>query len=168
VSAQATARCDQAFVMLVEQLPIDAWLVVVALQKRTTRQLNQILVSNVVFCKQREVVVHLAARLGLSTRIIDSAPPGWSLRAMLMSHVCLSANNWLNALLFTLSIKIESSVHIAVIGHPQRGLAIGYCRGYQLVKSRRAIQHRKLGMDMQVGKRIAHLDLLSFFDRCLR
>jgi hypothetical protein len=87
---------------------------------------------------------------------------------MLMSHVCLSANNWLNALLFTLSIKIESSVHIAVIGHPQRGLAIGYCRSYQLVKSRRAIQHRKLGMDMQVGKRIAHLDLLSFFDRCLR
>jgi hypothetical protein len=87
---------------------------------------------------------------------------------MLMSHVCLSANNWLNALLFTLSIKIESSVHIAVIGHPQRGLAISYSRGYQLVKSRRAIQHRKLGMDMQVGKRIAHLDLLSFFDRCLR
>jgi hypothetical protein len=67
-----------------------------------------------------------------------------------------------------MSIKIESSVHIAVIGHPQRGLAISYSRGYQLVKSGRAIQHRKLGMDMQVGKRIAHLDLLSFFDRCLR
>jgi hypothetical protein len=47
---------------------------------------------------------------------------------MLMSHVCLSANNWLNTLLFALSIKIESSVHVAVIGHPQCGLTIGYSR----------------------------------------
>ena len=40
VSAQATARCDQTFMMLVEQLPINAWLVVVALQKCAARQLN--------------------------------------------------------------------------------------------------------------------------------
>ena len=85
-----------------------------------------------------------------------------------MCHVCLSANDWLNTLLFALSIKIERSVHVAVIGHAQRGLTIGYGCCNQLVKSRCAIQHRKLGMDMQVGKRISHLDLLSFFDRCLR
>jgi hypothetical protein len=54
---------------------------------------------------------------------------------MLMSHVCLSANDWLNTLLFALSIKIERSVHVAVIGHTQRGLTIGRCCCNQLIKS---------------------------------
>jgi hypothetical protein len=45
---------------------------------------------------------------------------------MLMSHVCLSTNDWLNTLLFALPIKIERSVHIAVIGHSQCGLTIGH------------------------------------------
>jgi hypothetical protein len=44
---------------------------------------------------------------------------------MLMSHVCLGTNDWLNTLLFALPIEIECSVHIAVIGHSQCGLAIG-------------------------------------------
>ena len=113
------------------------------------------------------MVVHLAARLGFSTRVIHPASARRPLRAMLMSHVCLSTNDWLNTLLFALSIKIERSIHVAVIGHAQRGLTIGHRCCNQLIKSRCAIQHRKLGVDMQVGKRISHLDLLSFFDRCL-
>ena len=44
---------------------------------------------------------------------------------MLMSHVCLGANDWLDALLFTLLIEIDDAVHVSVIGHAKRRHSFG-------------------------------------------
>jgi hypothetical protein len=36
---------------------------------------------------------------------------------MLVRHVRLGANDWLDAFFFALLIKIDNAIHVAVIGH---------------------------------------------------
>ena len=59
VTAEATARRDQAIGVLLEQLPVHAGLVVIALHERERRELDEVLVALVVLCQQDEVVVEL-------------------------------------------------------------------------------------------------------------
>ena len=60
MSTKATTSCDDSFAMALQQLPIHTRLVVVALKKRKAREFDEVFVANIVFRKQREVVVHLA------------------------------------------------------------------------------------------------------------
>jgi hypothetical protein len=48
-----------------------------------------------------------------------------------------------------------------VVGDPEGGLAVGGGGGHQLVEARRAVEHRVLGVDVEVGERISHRDPFS-------
>ena len=66
VTAETSGGGDQPVVVLLEQLPVHPRLVVVALEERQARQLDQVAVADLVLGQQREVVVELAATLGVA------------------------------------------------------------------------------------------------------
>ena len=67
--------------MAVEQLPVDTRLVVVALEEREARELDQVLVAGLVLGEQGQVVVELLATLGLTARVVHAASAGRPLEA---------------------------------------------------------------------------------------
>ena len=65
---------------------------------------------------------------------------------------------WARALLE----ELEDPVHVAVVGDPERRLAVGYRLGDELVEARRAVEHRELGVDVEMGERIPQCALPPF------
>jgi len=162
VATQAPGGGDQAVVVLLEQLPVHARLVVVALQERQAGQLDEVAVPLVVLGQQGEVVVQLLATLGVAARVVDPAATCRALVAAVVGHVGLGADDRLHALLAALLEELEDAVHVAVISDTQARLAILHRLGHEFVETGRAVEHRELGMDMQVGERVAHdADLLG-------
>ena len=53
-------------------------------------------------------------------------------------------------------VEVEDPVHVAVIGDAERRLPVGHGLGHQLVEPRRTVEHRELGVDVEVGERIPH------------
>ena len=49
----------------------------------------------------------------------------------------------------------ERAVHVAVVGDADRGLAVGGDRGDDVADPRRTVEHRVLGVQVQVNERIA-------------
>ena len=156
MTTQTSTRCNDAFAVSLEKLPVHSRLVVVALKECKARQLDEVLVTNVVLGKQGEVVIHLSPTFGFASRVVNATATRRTFRAMLMSHVCLGANDWLNPFFFALLIKIDDAIHVAVIGHSKRWHSFGCSFANQFIKPRCAVQHRIFGMDMQVSKRICH------------
>ena len=78
------------------------------------------------------------------------------LAAVVVGHVGLGADDRLDPLLVALLVELERAVHVAVIGHADRRLPVGDGLGDQLVEARRAVEHRELGVDVEVGERIGH------------
>ena len=74
-AAEAAGRGDQALVVALEQLPVDAGLVVVALEVGGRRQLEQVAVAVVGLGQQGQVVVELLAALDVAAGVVDLAPP---------------------------------------------------------------------------------------------
>ena len=60
------------------------------------------------------------------------------------------------ALLAALLVEVEDAVHVAVVGDADRRLAVGHRLGHDLVEPGRAVEHRELGVDVEVGERIPH------------
>ena len=155
MSTKATCRRDQTFVIFLQQFPVHSWLVVVALKESQTRQLNEVLVTHVVLGKQREVVVQLAATLGVATRVIDLTTTTRAFKTSFVGHIGLGTNDWLDALGPTFFIEVENSVHVAVIGHSEGRLAISDGFGDEFIEFGCPIEHGKLGVNMEMGERVA-------------
>ena len=66
---------DEPVVVLLEQLPVDLRLVVVALEEREARQLDEVLVARLVLGQQGQVVVELLAALGVTAGVVDTSRP---------------------------------------------------------------------------------------------
>ncbi len=156
VPAEATSGGDQPLGVLLEQLPVHSGLVVVALHERQARQLDQVLVAGLVLGQQGEVVVELLAALGVATGVVDPSAPRGTLAAVIMGHVRLGADDRLDALLVALLVEVQRSVHVAVIGHPDGRHPVGDRLGHHLVQPRRPVEHRELGVDVEVGEGIGH------------
>ena len=156
VAAEAAGGGDEALVVLLEQLPVEAGLVVVALEEGPAGELDEVAVAALGLGQQREVVVELLAALGVAAGVVDAAPPGRPLAAVVVGHVGLGADDRLDPLLAALLVELEGAVHVAVIGHPDRRLAVGDGLGHQLVQPGGAVEHRELGVDVEVGERIPH------------
>ena len=125
VPAEAAGGGDQTLGVLLEQLPVDAGLVVVALHERQARQLDQVLVAGLVLGQQGQVVVELGAALGVAARVVDAAPPRGALRAVIVGHVGLGADDRLDPLLVAFLVEVQRAVHVPVIGHADRRLSVG-------------------------------------------
>ena len=152
VTAEAAARCDETRAVLLEKFPVDARLVVVALQECATGEVDQVLVPDVVLCEQREVVVDLAATLGLAARVVDASTSRRTLAAVLVGHVGLGADDRLDALLGAFLVEVDDPVHVAVVGDAERWLTVRLRLGHQFAETRGPVQHRKLGVNVQVGE----------------
>ncbi len=166
VAAEAAGGGDQAVGVLLQQLPVHPRLVVVALHERQARQLDQVLVAGLVLGQQGEVVVELLAALGVAARVVDAASPSGSLAAVIVGHVGLGTDDRLDALLVALLVEVQRAVHVAVIGHPDCRHPVGHRFGHHLVESRRPVEHRELGVDVEVGEGIGHGSLIFELRGC--
>ena len=82
---------------------------------------------------------------------------------MIVGHVGLGADDRLDPLLVALLVEVERAVHVPVIGHADRRLAVADRLGDEFVESRRAVEHRELGVDVEVGEGIGHGTLTMTF-----
>jgi hypothetical protein len=157
VSAQAASGGDETVVVLLEQFPVDLRLVVVALEEGQTRQLDEVAVPLVGLGQQGEVVVELLAAVGLAARVVDPTAPHRTFGSVLEGHVRLGADDGLHALGTAFLVEVERAVHVAVIGDADGRLAVADRLRHQFVEPCRAIEHRELGVHVQVGERVAHI-----------
>ncbi len=135
VSAEATTRRDETRAVLLEQFPVDTGLVVVALEEGAAREVDQVLVADVVLREQREVVVHLAATLGLAAGVVDAASSRRAFAAVLVGHVGLGADDRLDALLGALLVEVDDPVHVPVVGDAECGLTVRLRLGHQFAQA---------------------------------
>ena len=141
LSAEATAGDDQAFVVLLEKLPVDLGLHVVPLEKRSARELDEVLVARGILGQRREVVVGLSAAFGLATGIVHTAPTGGALGTTVVGLIELGPDDWLHANVFGRLVEIEDAVHVAVIGNADRRLTVGGCRSHHFAHTRGSVEH---------------------------
>ncbi len=105
------------------------------------------------------VVELLAAVAGVAARVVDSAAPRRSVEPALAGHVGLEPDDGVDALLAARLVEVDGAVHVAVVGHADRRLPVGHRGAHHVGDPRRAIEHRVLGVQMQVGERRAHESL---------
>ncbi len=138
-TGQAARQRDQPLPVLLEQLPVDARLVVVALEEAERREPDQVRVARVVRREQREVRVPLL------------------LRSALVGDVHLAAHDRLHALLPRLAEELDRAGERAVIGecdgrHVELGSPLGERRN-----AARSVENRILGVDVEMDEgRLGH------------
>jgi hypothetical protein len=152
VPAQAARGGDETLGVVGQRLPVDPGLVVVALEERPAGQLDQVAVAGAGLGQQRQVVVELLAPLGVAPGVVDAAPAGGTLVAGLVRHVGLGAEDRLHALLTALLVEVEDAVHVPVVGDADRGLAVGHGGPHDLADPGCPVEHRVLGVDVEVGE----------------
>ena len=147
--------------VLLEQLEVRSRLVVVAAQKRLTGDLDEVLVADVVLCEQDRVVIELLAGACAAARVIGAAGAIGAFGARLVCQVDLASDDRLDPGVAAALVELEDPVHVAVIGDSQGRLTVGNRRVDGVVDTRGTVEHRILGMDMQMGERISQADSFS-------
>ena len=138
-AGEAAGERDQPGRVLLEQLPVDARLVVVALEVAEARELDQVRVSGVVGGEEREVRVALLLRLAV------------------VGDVDLAADDRLDAVLLRLAVELDGAGQAAVVGEADgRHLELCGARGERR-DAAGAVQDRVLGVDVQMDEgRLRH------------
>ncbi len=151
--AQAPRRRDQAGVVALEELPVDAGLVVVALEIGRRRQLHEVAVALDGLGQERQVVVELLAPFGIAAGVVHPSPAHRPLQARVAGHVGLGADDGQDALVTTGLVEVEDPVHVAVVRDAQRGLAVRHGGRHQVPHPGCPVQHGELGVGVQMRKR---------------
>ncbi|CAB4582032.1 unannotated protein [freshwater metagenome] len=157
VTTETTGGGDEALVMTFEKLPVHAGLVVVPLEERQAGQLDEVLVAGVVLGEQREVVVELPPAFGLASGVVHQSTPCRAFETGLVRQVGLGADDGFDPVRPTFLVEVEHAVHVSVVGHAEGRLSVLDRLGHQLVELRGAVEHRELGVNMQVRERIRHV-----------
>ncbi len=151
--SQASGGGDEAGVVALEQLPVDAGLVVVALEVRRRGQLHQVPIALDGLGQEGQVVVELLAAFDVAAGVVDPAPTHRPLVARLARHVGLGADDRDDALVPAGLVEVEDPVHVAVVRDSERGLAVGHRGRHQIPHPGRAVEHGELGVGVQMRKR---------------
>ena len=131
---EAAAERDEPGAVPVEQLPVDARLVVVALEVAERAELDQVRVALVRLGEERQVRVALL--LGLAV----------------VGDVDLAAEDRLDAVLFRRLDEVDRARERAVVGEPDGGhLELGRA-GRELGNPARPVEDRELGVDVQMDE----------------
>ena len=146
-TAEAARRRADALVMALEQLPVAARLVVVAVEVRGARDLDEVAVALVRLGEHREVEDLVLGAL----RAVEARRVG---------EVALHAEHRLDARLARRLVERQDAVHVAVVGDPDRGLTVGRRRRDDLADPRRTVEHRVLGVEVQMDERIGQSSAL--------
>ena len=152
--AEAAGRRGDALVVTLEQLPVAARLVVVAVEVRAARDLDEVAVALVGLGEHREV----------EDLVLGALRP---VEARRVGEVALHAEHRLDAGVARGRVHRERAVHVPVVGDADRGLAVGGDRRDDVADPRRTVEHRVLGVQMQMDERIASA-LISAVIRRLR
>ena len=157
VTAEAPGGRDDPLVVVGEDLPVHLRLLVVALEVRAAGELDEVAVSGAVLGQRSEVVVGLAPALDLATGVVDLAPASHrSLGAVLERLVQLGADDRHQPGVACRLVHRQHAVHVPVIGDPDRGLAVRGRGGDDLADPRGTVEHRVLGVHVQVGEGLRH------------
>ncbi len=156
VPTKAAGRGDQTLGMIREDVPVDPGLVVVALQKSPAGYLDQVAVPGIALGQEREVVHELAPAIRLTTGIIDPPTTGRALEPGVVGHVGLGTQDRFDPPVATGPIEVQDPVHVAVVGDPEGRLTVSHRGVDQVADSSRPVQHRKLGVDMEMGEAATH------------
>ena len=137
IAAQARREADQSLGMLLEQLVVDTGFVVKALGKPGADELDQVLITGLVFAQQNHMAV-------------------FSRRAMLLksvgADVHLAADDGGDALLQTGVVEVDSPVHHAMVGHGGMRKAKLPEASDQGLDAVGPVQEAVFGVQMQMGK----------------
>jgi hypothetical protein len=155
-AGRAAGRDDQALAVLLEELLVHAGLEVVALEARARGEPEKVVHALGRLGPHRHVGVGattrdvVAALLGAVT--LAPADPPALLAGRARCQVGLDADDRLDAVLPCLRVEVVGAVQVAVVGHRDRGHAeIGDSRE-EPVEERGAVQHRVLGVDVEVNE----------------
>src|SRR5262245_5331164 len=106
LTAQAAGKCDQPFVVFLEDLLIHSRLVIESLEICFTDEFDEILIPSLVPGQEDEMVVIVVREstvfLGMSTA---------------EGHVRLAADDGFHSCFFGLSIELNRAEHVAVVRH---------------------------------------------------
>src|SRR5581483_6283231 len=152
VATEAAGGRDHAVAVVGEHLPVDLGLAVVALEEPPARELDQVAVAGVVLRQQREVVPRLLAALALTAGVVDLAAGVDALVPAFVGLVRLEADDRGDAGLAASPVERQDPVHVAVVGDAERGLAVGGGRGHEVVHPGGPVQHRELGVGVEVDE----------------
>ncbi len=100
------------------------------------------------------MVVELLAAFGVAAGVVHATAARRSLEARLARHVRLHADDRLEVVVATGAVEVEDSVHVPVVGDADRGLTVCHCRVDDVGHSGRAIEHRELGVQVEVDERV--------------
>jgi hypothetical protein len=140
LARHAARECDEALGVRAEQAPVDAGLVVEALDPRERREAAQVLPAAAVARKQRDVMPHalLAGRDGR--------------RRVALDEVGLAAEDRVDARLARLGVELDRPEEVAVVGERQAPHAVPRGLAEQRVDADRAVEQREVAVDVEVGE----------------
>ena len=142
-AAETSRGGDQTLRVLLEQLEVDARLVVVAVEVRVRRDLDEVAVSLGGLGEDREVVDVVV----VATRPVEPARG---------DHVGLGADDGRETGVARGAVEVDDAVHVPVVGDADRGLTVGRGGGHHVLDAGRAVEHRVLGVQMEMDERLAH------------
>ena len=143
VSRKAGGKADEPFMMLFQQIVIDARPVIESVDESFAVQEGEVFVSSFVFAKKDQVRV-LAVR---SSGLVKTAP--WR-------DISLHAEDGLDSGLHARFVKIDHAVHDAVVRDGQRGLPERFGTLNEFVDPGSTVQEAVLRMYVQMCERSAH------------
>jgi len=156
MTAQASRGDDQPLAVLGEEVPVGTGLVVVALEVGTAAQLDEVPVALVGLGQRGEVVVELGSTLGVAPAVVEAATARRALMSAVMGHVELGPEHGLDPLGPALLVEVQDPVHVAVVGDAQGRLAVSRRGCHHVGDPSCSIEHRVLGVDMEVREAVSH------------
>ncbi len=138
--AEATRGGDDSLRVGREKFAVHSRLVVVAVQIGPGGELHQVAVTGLVHREQRHVIANVLA-------------PAGSVEARSIDDISLDADDRIDPCLLGRLVKVDHAVHHSVIGDGDPRLAIGGGRRDDILYPGRSIQHRKFGVQVEVGER---------------
>src|SRR5438067_813064 len=154
-TAEASRGRDDAFVVLLEQLPVDSRFVEIAGEEGVGRQLDEVPVAGVVLGERGQVVVELLPLLPLPTGVVEAAAANGTFEARLARLVQLAADDGFDALGPRLLVEVEDAVHVRVVSDADGPLAVGHGSADDLVDAGRPVEHRELSVQVEVRNGVA-------------
>ena len=127
--------------MLLEELEVDARLVVVAVEVRVRRDLDEVAVTLGGLGEDREVVDVVV----VATRAIEPARG---------DHVGLGADHRRETRFARGGVEVDDAVHVPVVGDADCRLAVGCRGGHDVLHAGRTVEHRILGVQMEMHERL--------------
>ena len=172
ITRRAPRGADDAVGMFGDELRIHARpLTKLPLVRSQRRELEQIAQAGRVFCQHRLVQVRTGGGHIVALLVRGAPQHALLIQARLRRQVGLDANDRLHTRVHHLAVKRVRAEHITVVSHTHCGHALAHNLLRKHVNFRHAVEHRKLGVVMQVdeGRFFGHaLHLIQTSDTAKR